>query len=134
MRYDLDQIERLFREAGWTAYITDQRVKIDLGQGAILCFQNAEREDDCLIGFLDTPWHTHDDLMFADGHGNCIELSNLDLAAALKEGRVLICEQEMQGWIVDRWLIHSECNDEFKYLLEGERIIARRAMIHPARR
>jgi hypothetical protein len=30
---------------------------------------------------------------------------------------------------VDRWLVHSEYNDEFKYLEEDERIIVRRATI-----
>src|SRR5690348_10599438 len=134
MRYDLDLIERLFREAGLVPHIADQRVEVDLGQGAVLCFQNAEREEDCLLGFLDTPWHVHHDLMFADGHGNCVELNYLDLPVALKEGRVLICESEMRGRIVDRWLIHSDCNDELKYVEETERIVARRAMIHAARK
>jgi hypothetical protein len=40
---------------------------------------------------------------------------------------VLVCEREIEGLTVDRWLVHSEYNDEFTYLEEGERIIVRRA-------
>ena len=96
-------------------------------QGAILCFQNAQREEDCLIGFLDTAWHTHGDLMFLDACGNCVELDYFALLSGLKDGRVLVCEREVEGRTDDRWLIHSDYNDAFKYLDEGERIIIPRA-------
>jgi hypothetical protein len=43
MRYDLELIFQLCRELGLSARITDERVELDLGQGAVLCFQNAER-------------------------------------------------------------------------------------------
>jgi hypothetical protein len=104
--------------------------RVDLGRGAVLGFRNAEREKDCLIEFPDTPWHTHDDLVFADARGNCIELDYINLLTGLKEGRVLICEQEVWGRTVDRWLIHSEYNDKLKYLQERERIIIHRAAVH----
>ena len=133
MRYDLDLVNQLCREIGLPASMnTDSRVEIDLGRGAVLCFQNEEREEDCLIGFLSMPWHTHDDLTFVDARGNYINLDYLNLLTGLKEGRVLVCEREMQGRTLDRWLVHSEYNDEFKYLEEGERIIVRRATIQAA--
>ena len=127
MSYDLELIDTLCRELGLPAHTAGERVEVDLGQGAVLCFENAEREEDCLIGFLDTAWHTHGDLMFCDAGGNCIELEYLELLSGLKEGRVLVCEREVEGRTDDRWLIHSAYNDEFKYLQEGERIIIRRA-------
>ena len=133
MRYDLDLVSQLCREIGFSASMnTDSRVEIDLGRGAVQCFQNEEREEDCLIGFLSMPWHTHDDLTFVDARGNYINLDYLNLLTGLKEGRVLVCEREMQGRTLDRWLVHSEYNDEFKYLEEGERIIVRRATIQAA--
>ena len=133
MRYDLDLVNQLCREIGLPASMnTDSRVEIDLGRGAVLCFQNEEREEDCLIGFLGMAWHTHDDLMFVDARGNYVNLDYLNLLTGLKEGRVLVCEREMQGRTLDRWLVHSEYNDEFKYLEEGERIIVRRATIQAA--
>ena len=70
--------------------------------------------------------------MFADAHGNCVELDDLNLLTGLKESRVLVCEREVAGRMVDRQLVHSEYNDEFKYLGEGERIIVRRATIQTA--
>jgi hypothetical protein len=133
MRYELDLVNQLSREIGLPVRMgTDRRVEIDLGRGAVLCFQNAEREEDCLIGFLGMPWHTHHNLMFADARGNYIELDYLNLLTGLKEGRVLVCEREVEGRTVDRWLVHSEYIDEFKYLEEGERIIVRRATIQAA--
>jgi hypothetical protein len=112
MRYDLDLIYELCREIGLPAHTgSDQRVEVDLGLGATLCFQNAEREEDCLIGFLGMPWHTHDNLMFADARGNYTELDYLNLLTGLKEGRVLVCEREEESRTVDRWLVHSEYNE-----------------------
>ena len=133
MRYDLDLVNQLCREIGLPARMdTNSRVEIDLGRGAVLCFENEEREEDCLIGFLGMAWHTHDDLTFVDARGNYINLDYLNLLTGLKEGRVLVCEREMQGRTLDRWPVHSEYNDEFKYLEEGERIIVRRATIQAA--
>ena len=129
MRYDLDLVSQLCREIGLIVSAgTDRRVEVDLGRDAVLCFQNAEYDEDCLIGFLGTPWHTHDNLMFADARGNYVELDYLNRLTGLKERRILVCEREAKGQIVDRWLVHCEYNDEFKYLEEGERIIVRRGL------
>ncbi|MCZ8185510.1 MAG: hypothetical protein O9308_03950 [Beijerinckiaceae bacterium] len=128
MRYDLEMITQLCREIGLLAWrVDDQRVDVDLCQGAVLSFINDELEDDCRIGFLDTPWHVHGDLMFLDRLGYRLECDYLNLLTSMKEGRVLICEREVDGQVVDRWLAHSEYNDEFGDFEEGERIIVRRA-------
>ena len=130
MHYDLDVISELCQEIGFPVHREACKcVEIDLGQDAILCFQNAKNEGDSLIGFAGMPWHTHDDLMFTDNHGNYINLDYLDVLVGLKDGKVLICEQEVGGRTVDRWLAHADCNDELTYLHEGERVIIRRAMI-----
>jgi hypothetical protein len=116
MRYDLELVSQLCREIGLSARAgEDQCVEVDLGHGAILCFQNAERVEDCLVGFPDIGWHFHDNLLFADAHGG-IEFDYLDLLTGLKEGTVLICELEVDGRTRYRQLIHSEYNDEFKNL------------------
>lgn len=133
MRYDLDLVNQLCREIGLIVRLhNEHHIEVDLGRDAILCVQNAEREEDCLIGFFGMPWHTHDNLMFADAHGNYIELDYLDLLTGLEDGRVLVCEREVKGQTVDIWLVHSEYNDEFKYLEESERIIVRRATVQLA--
>ena len=128
MRYELAAIRDLCREIGLSADpTTEEHIEIDLGGGAVLYFQNADREEDCLMGFLDVPWHTHDDIIFADAQGNNIGLDYLDLLVGLKEGQVLICELQKGGRVIDRYLIHSKYNDEFRYLEEGEQVIVRRA-------
>lgn len=133
MRYDLDLIHQLCCEIGLSVRIdAGRRVEVDLGQGAVLCFQNAERDEDCLIGFLGTPWHTHNGLMFSDGRGRYVELDYLDLITGLKEGQVLVCERLRYGRAVDRWLIHRDYNDEFKYMEEGEQIVVCRATTNAA--
>lgn len=130
MRYDLDLVNQLCREIGLMVQMdTADRVEIDLGRNAVLCFQSAEREDDCLIGFLGMPWHVHGNLIFVDARGNYIELDYLNLLTGLKDGRVLIHEREVKGRTENLWLVHSDYNDEFKYLEEDERIIVRRATV-----
>ena len=104
-------------------------MEIDLGDSGLLCFQNAEQERDSLIGFRGTPWHTHDDLTFVDGRGHYVELDYIDLLTGLAEGKVLICERLREGKLMDRWLIHRDYNDVFKYMETGEQIIARRAQL-----
>lgn len=108
MRYDLDLVNQLCREIGLMVQMdTADRVEIDLGRSAVLCFQNAEREDDCPIGFLGMPWHVHDNLIFVDARGNYIELDYLNLLTGLKDGRVLIREREVKGGAENLWLVHS---------------------------
>lgn len=132
MRYDLDLILELCGEVGLPARLTDGRVEVDLCPGAVLHFQNAEDEKDCLIGFFDTPWHTHGDLTFSDSHGrHVVEIDYLDVIVALKDGRVLICERQRANGTVDRWLIHRDYNDELRWLEQGEQLVIRRAITPP---
>lgn len=127
MRYDLTLIYELCGELGLSArYHDEQCVEIDLGPSGLLCFQNAENDKDCLIGFRGTEWHTHDDLMFVDGRGNYVELNYMDLLTGLVDGQVLVCERLLKGELLDRWLIHRDYSDEFKYMDPGEQIAVRR--------
>jgi hypothetical protein len=128
MHYDLELLGEFCRECGLAMRQPDEStLEVFLGDGAILCFRNAEREEDCLVGFSDTPWHAHGDLMFADARGHAVELGPLDILSGLSAGEVLLCERDLQGAIVDRWLVHRQYNDEFGHLDHGERIIVRRA-------
>jgi len=79
------------------------------------------------MGFLNSPWHAHGDLMFSDHHGHFVELDPLNLLSGLCSGDVLICEQEVSGNFVDRWLVHKVYNDELQHLMPGERLSVRRA-------
>jgi hypothetical protein len=123
MRYDLKLSHELCQELGLHSRIqSDARLEIELSKGVVLLFLNAEHEEDCCIAFDGTPWHTHDDIMFADNHGNYTELDYLQILTALKAGLVLICESWRQDQLADRWLIHRDYNDELRYLGKGEEI------------
>jgi hypothetical protein len=131
MRFEIGLIFELCCEIGLKARaIQGKRVEIDVGENAVLCFENAEgEEDDCVVGFLGTPWHAHGNLEFADPRGLYVELDYLGVISALVDGTVLICERHAGGNLTDRWLIHRDYNDEFDYMETGERFVVRRAEI-----
>ena len=128
MRYDLNLLYEFCCEIGLAAQrSSEETLQVSLGDGAVLCFQNADVEEDCLLGFADTPWHTHGDLLFSDCDGSYIQLDSRELLSQLKEGKVLLCECVVAGQVTDRWLIHSVFNDEFAALEPDERLVVRRA-------
>lgn len=128
MRYDLDLLNEFCRELGLSSRLTGtSSLEVSLGHETVLCFQNAELDEDCLMGFVGTPWHTHGDLQFSNHAGHFINLDPLNLLTGLRSGDVLICEQELSGSIVDRWLVHKIFNDELEHLVPNERLIFRRA-------
>ena len=128
MRYDLNVLDEFCGEIGLNARMADSlSLHVSLGDGAVLCFQNAEGDEDCLVGFLDCPWHFHGgDLEFSDHHGHFVVLDLLNLLSGLCSGEVLVCEQEVGGKLADRWLVHKIYNDELEYLKPGERLYVRR--------
>jgi hypothetical protein len=125
MPYDLDLLHQLCEEMRLRSVMpSPDELSVELAEGVRLTFKNAEREEDCLTGFNGTPWHTHGDFTFADGRGNYVETDYLDVIAGLADGRILVCERSMLGVIGDRWLIHRDYNDVFKYMELGEQIRA----------
>jgi hypothetical protein len=130
MRYDLKLIHKLCQELGLrSSFRLDDLLAIELGKDCVLVFQNAERDEDCLIAFDGTPWHTHDVFVFVDGRGYYTEMDYLDVISGLKDGRILVCERWLEGRLIDRWLIHRDFNDEFKYMDEKEEVRVRRPVI-----
>ena len=123
MRYDLDLIHQLCEEVGLRSSTSSpDELAIELTESVRLTFRNAGQDEDRLVGFNGTPWHTHGDFIFVDGRGNYVETDYLDVIAGLADGRILVCELSKSGVIADRWLIHRDYNDEFKHMELGERI------------
>jgi hypothetical protein len=123
MWYDLDLVHQLCGEIGLRSSMSSpDELAIELADGVRLTFKNLEREEDCLVGFNGTPWHTHGDFSFYDGRGHYVEMEYRDVIAGLADGRVLICERSVSGVIANRWLIHRDYIDEFKYMEPGEQI------------
>jgi hypothetical protein len=127
MQYELNLIHDLCRAIGFAGYYqTPEIFAIPLAEGIVLVFQNSESEKDCLVAFEGTPWHCHGDFQFSDRHGYFLELSYLDVIKGLGAGSILLCEQWNSGVLRDRWLVHRDYIDEFRYMVEGEDIRIRR--------
>ncbi len=97
-------------------------VKVMLEEDIYLFFENIE-EDDCIIGFEGTPWHFHGDIQFCDGRGYYLDVNYIDIITEIINGTILVCENWMNDKLEDRYLIHNELNDEFKYMRPTEKII-----------
>jgi hypothetical protein len=130
VRYDLHVIHEFCEELGFRSrFGSDELLEIELDEAVVLFFQNAEREDDCLMGFKGTTWHAHGDMMFADGRGSYVEISYLDVITGLQEGFILVCELWRPDQLSDRWLIHRDYHDEFKYMEPGDEIRVHRIQV-----
>tara|TARA_R110002073_G_C9406615_1_gene574984 strand:- start:663 stop:1091 length:429 start_codon:yes stop_codon:yes gene_type:complete len=123
MRFDLDMVCERCSEVGLACVRrAPEEVAVQLEPDVTLLFQNAPDEDDNLIGFEGTPWHSHDGLMCVDSHGIYVELNYLDLVSGLADGTVLICESWVRGAIEDRWLVPRDFVDECRHMKDGEEI------------
>jgi len=126
MRYEADLIQELCRSLGFPTAAVPDGVDVELDDGAVLEFVNADREDDSLVGFEGGQWHFHGDLVCSDGRSK-VELGYLDLLTGLADGTVLICESWVGGELRDRSLVHRDLVDGFRFLEPGEEIRFRRA-------
>jgi len=123
MLYELPLVKELCDEVGLKASIRDgDEVAIELDKITVLCVKNIDI-DDCLIGFEGTPWHFHDDIQFSDSRGYYTDVTYLDLITEIAKGKILVCERWENEKLKDRYLIHSEYNDEFKYMQPNEKLI-----------
>ena len=128
MKYDLDLIQELCSELSLrVAARSSNEVAVELDEGTVLIFVNAELEKDSLIGFEGGGWHYHDDLTCWDGPSSTIDLEYFDVLTGLADGAVLICEQWVDGQLHDRSLVHRGYVNEFRYMRIGEEIRIRRA-------
>lgn len=129
MSYDLKEIHKRCIELGISSELQlPQKLSVFVGDDVVLSFENSEQEEDCLVGFKGTSWHVHDEFMFVGREGRYIELDSLNLISGLADGSVLICELWKESSLNDRWLIHRDFNDEYKYMEVGEEIRVWRAL------
>jgi hypothetical protein len=130
MRYDLTLLSDFCAELGVThRRKSESLLEIELVRDVVLCFQNEDGNDDCLVGFEGTPWHAHGDLVFVGHEGSYVEMNCIDAIQGLMDGKVLICDSLVDGTLVDRWLVHCVYNDEFKHLQPNEELRIRRAKV-----
>lgn len=106
MQYDLELIADLCREVGFPVLPSPENsVRVDLGSSVCLEFVNWPDKDDCLLGFPDTGWHTHDDLLLVTRDHCERSFDQMDVITGLANGKLLICEKRSNGTIEDRELV-----------------------------
>lgn len=126
MRYDLELILEMCQDVGFSAQRrTEQEIAVHLHEGATLLFVNSDGCD-AIMGLDGTPWHTHGELECSDRHGSCTCVDYLDVITGLADGTVLLCERWIGGALSDRWLVHRDYVDEFRFMESGDEIRIRR--------
>ena len=127
MQYDLPSIADLCEAFGFAiAHRDATSLSITVSTDVRLLFCNDDA-DDCLIGFVGTPWHAHGDIVLASRQAS-IELSAVDVVAGLADGQVLICEGWSAGQLQDRWLVHRDVFDGQRLLEPDAELRLRRAV------
>ena len=128
MAYDLDKLATHAEQLGFRS---DRASEGDLGikiaENTVLRFMNLTDPTDTLIGFDGTPWHYHDALFLEANDGWYIELSEVELLSALRNGDVLIVELLVSGELKDRCVAHKlEPFHDLKHIEPDEEVRIRR--------
>jgi len=128
MPYDLTAIESYCHsERLRLERPSSEEVRVHVCQGSQLCFANTERGTDTYVGFIDSAWHSHGDLMLMTGPDTCVELDPIGVLAGLKSGELLIATQYVGGKIKDRWIFHRKEEQDFQYMEPSESICVQKA-------
>jgi hypothetical protein len=87
-----------------------------------LAFCNLPAEDDTLVGFDGTPWHSHGIVSFLAGSPEYVECDELDILIGLGSGDLLVVSQFLDGNLKDRWIEHKNEPLDIKYLQPNEEL------------
>ena len=117
MSYDLEVIEAECAVHNLVCTrVSEHEVEITLWPDCILFFANLVEEDDTMVGFKNTPWHSHDELTVMTGDNTSAELDPVEIVRLLTTGVLLIVSQWIDGKLHDRWLMHRGERLDLKYL------------------
>lgn len=117
MSYDLDAIENECAAKKLSCNrVSTNEIEVILEPECILQFANLIEEDDTIIGFKNTPWHSHDELMLMTGDDTWTELSEVDVITSLAAGTLVVVSQWIDGKLHDRWLAHRDEKLDLKHL------------------
>jgi hypothetical protein len=123
MVYRLDELARLASESGLVSErVGADRLDVVLFDGCRLAFCNLAAEDDTLVGFDGTPWHSHGVVSFLAGSPYFVECDELDVLIGLCSGELVVVSQFVDGLLQDRWIEHKKEPLDLKYLRPGEEL------------
>ncbi len=123
MEYDLNKIIGLCSEYGLKVNRPNEnQVDITICNGCVLTFMNLVKEQDTLVGFVGTPWHTHGEVEFMTSSNTSISCSEIDIIIGLVSGELLIVSRYLESKLDDRWIIHKGNVLGLKYIEPGEEL------------
>lgn len=120
--YRLDELAALAADLGFESRRADaDRLDVSIS-GAVLAFCNLRQEQDTLIGFEGTPWHSHGTVLFQTGQDTYVECDELDILIGLASGDLVILTEYTNGALRDRWLAHHLESFNVKHMQPGDEI------------
>jgi hypothetical protein len=123
MEYRIKKISELCSENGLKTDMLDKnRIDVLVREDCVLSFINLGDENDTLIGFDGTPWHSHGKVQFMTGSNTYTECDELDIIIGLVSGELLIVSQYLKSTLADRWIIHKNEPLDLKYIEAGEEL------------
>jgi hypothetical protein len=106
--YRLDELAKLAAELGLDVQRVDAAsLDVHLRSDIVLIFWNLLDENDTLVGFEGTPWHSHGTVQFCTGANRYIECDELEILVGLGSGELLVVSQYRNAELVDRWIVHK---------------------------
>lgn len=128
MQYDLRAIEDFCRTEGLRFERSSaEEIRVHVCKDSQLCFANTEGGTDTYLGFTDSAWHSHGDLMLMIGPDTSIELGPVEVLAGLKSGELLIATRHIDGKLKDRWIFHRKEEQDFQYMGPNESVCIQKA-------
>ena len=123
MEYRLNKIAELCSEHGIKTDMPDKnRIDVTIHEGCVLSFLNLVDENDTLVGFDGTPWHSHGVVDFLTGARTYIECDELDIIVGLVSGELLIVSRYLNSILCDRWIMHKDEPLDLRYIEPGEEL------------
>ena len=105
MQYRLDELTKLARECGLESRRVDaDRLDVTIQDGCILAFCNLL--DNTLVGFEETPWHSHGIVQFGTGGATYVECDELAILIGVGSGELVVASNFLDSRLSDRWLAH----------------------------
>jgi hypothetical protein len=121
--YRLEELAKLAVELGFSiAQASACRVDVVLAPGIVLSFNNMVEENDTLLGFVDSCWHTHGRLLLSSGENTNISCDEFDVLVGLAAGEMLVVGQYVHGELRDRWICHKGEPLELADMVTGEEL------------
>ena len=123
MEYRLNKIAELCSENSLKTHIPDKnRIDVFIREDCVLSFLNLVDENDTLVGFDGTPWHSHGNVQFMTGSNTYIECDELEIIIGLVSGELLIVSRYLKSSLTDRWIMHKDEPLDIKYIEAGEEL------------